>query len=59
MCKIKCSFCGKEVPANRIHGFFPEDDSFICKSCCGKPFQKNTFHKKAGTTKTKQTVSHE
>lgn len=53
MQKIKCSFCGKDFSTNEIFGFFPEDDSYLCKNCYGKSFQKNFFHKKGKTTKDK------
>jgi len=34
--KLVCGICGKEVDEKDIHGFFPEDSTYICKDCFGK-----------------------
>lgn len=33
---MKCDLCGKEVREDEIYGFYPEDNSYICKECFGK-----------------------
>ena len=33
--KPKCSLCGKPVDDDEIYGFYPEDNSVICKNCYG------------------------
>ncbi|MGB9642878.1 MAG: hypothetical protein ACPL3Q_06750 [Candidatus Ratteibacteria bacterium] len=30
---LKCSICGKKVSVDEVFGFYPEDDSLICKKC--------------------------
>jgi len=32
---LKCPICGKKVSFDEVFGFYPEDDSLICKKCFG------------------------
>ncbi|MFH1201578.1 MAG: hypothetical protein V1674_01650 [Candidatus Omnitrophota bacterium] len=33
----KCYTCGKELTQDDEYQFFPEDDTYICLDCLGKP----------------------
>ena len=33
--KMKCGMYGKTMGAEEVCGFYPEDDSIICKNCYG------------------------
>ncbi|MCM8822081.1 MAG: hypothetical protein NC831_04625 [Candidatus Omnitrophica bacterium] len=52
MQKIKCCFCGKDFAINEIYGFFPEDDSFLCRKCGAAAFNKNNPREKKKKRKT-------